>query len=108
MVWLHSLAHSDEEWPYVLVGQEIISNWRHATVMWVSDDLGKSWQRGDLLDYGVGAHDHAGSIEGSFVERQDGSLYLLLRTESGYLLEANSRDGLKWDGCSPMACIQEN
>lgn len=82
----------------VLVGQEIIPQWRHATVMWASDDLGKSWQRGDLLDYGVGAHDHAGSIEGSVIERKDGSLYLLLRTESGYLWEANSRDGLKWDG----------
>jgi sialidase-1 len=82
----------------VLVGQEIIPEWRHATVMWVSDDLGQSWQRGDVLDYGIGAHDHAGSIEGSVVERQDGSLYLLLRTESGYLWEATSRDGLKWTG----------
>ena len=82
----------------VLVGQEIISQWRHATVMWVSDDLGKSWQRGDMLDYGIGRHDHAGSIEGSVVERTDGSLYMLLRTESGFLWEATSRDGLKWTG----------
>jgi lysophospholipase L1-like esterase len=82
----------------VLVGQEIIPQWRHATVMWVSDDLGKSWQRGDMLDYGVGTHDHAGSLEGSVIERRDGSLYLLLRTESGFLWEATSRDGLKWEG----------
>jgi lysophospholipase L1-like esterase len=82
----------------VLVGQEIIPQWRHATVIWASDDLGKTWQRGDLLDYGIGAHDHAGSIEGSVIERKDGSLYLLLRTESGFLWEATSRDGLKWDG----------
>ena len=87
----------------VLVGQEIVSKWRHATVMWVSDDLGKSWQRGDVLDYGVGAHDHAGSIEGSVIERHDGSLYLLMRTESGYLWEANSLDGLKWDGLKQTA-----
>lgn len=82
----------------VLVGQEIIPEWRHATVMWVSDDLGQTWQRGDVLDYGVGAHDHAGSIEGSVVERADGSLYLLLRSESGFLWEATSQDGLKWTG----------
>jgi sialidase-1 len=82
----------------VLVGQEIIPAWRHATVMFVSDDLGKTWQRGDVLDYGIGAHDHAGSIEGSVIERKDGSLYLLLRTESGWLWEATSRDGLKWAG----------
>ncbi len=87
----------------VLVGQEIIPEWRHATVMWVSDDLGKSWQRGDVLDYGVGAHDHAGSIEGSVIERKDGSLYLLLRTESGFLWEATSRDGLKWEGLKQTA-----
>lgn len=82
----------------VLVGQEIIPQWRHATVMSVSDDLGQTWQRGDILDYGVGAHDHAGSIEGSVIEREDGTLYLLLRTESGWLWEATSRDGLKWEG----------
>lgn len=91
----------------VLVGQEIIPAWRHATVMWVSDDLGRSWQRGDVLDYGVGAHDHAGSIEGSVIERQDGSLYLLLRTESGWLWEATSRDGLRWEGLrqSPIKSV---
>jgi lysophospholipase L1-like esterase len=82
----------------VLVGQEIIPQWRHATVMWASDDLGKSWQRGDMLDYGVGTHDHAGSLEGTVIERKDGSLYLLLRTESGFLWEATSLDGLKWTG----------
>lgn len=87
----------------VLVGQEIIPQWRHATVMWASDDLGKTWQRGDVLDYGIGAHDHAGSIEGSVIERKDGSLYLLLRTESGFLWEATSRDGLKWDGLKQTA-----
>lgn len=91
----------------VLVGQEIIPQWRHATVMWVSDDLGKSWQRGDMLDYGVGTHDHAGSLEGSVIERKDGSLYLLLRTESGFLWEAISRDGLKWEGLkqTPIASV---
>jgi sialidase-1 len=82
----------------VLVGQEIIPQWRHATVMWASDDLGRTWQRGDMLDYGVGTHDHAGSLEGSVIERRDGSLHLLLRTESGFLWEAASRDGLKWAG----------
>ncbi len=82
----------------VLVGQEIIPEWRHATVMFVSDDKGKSWKRSNVLDYGVGAHDHAGSIEGTVVERKDGSLYELLRTESGWLYEAESRNGgLLWE-----------
>ena len=85
----------------VLVGQEIIPDWRHVTVMFVSDDKGRSWQRGDLLDYGIGHHDHAGSIEATVIERKDGSLYLLLRTESGFLYEATSLDGLKWEGLKP-------
>ena len=87
----------------VLVGQEIIPQWRHATVMFVSDDLGQTWQRGDTLDYGIGAHDHAGSIEGSVIERKDGTLWLLLRTESGWLWEATSHDGLKWEGLKQSA-----
>jgi len=82
----------------VLIGQEIIPQWRHATVTFASDDQGQTWQRGTMLDYGIGAHDHAGSIEGSVVERKDGSLYLLLRTESGWLWEATSDDGLDWQG----------
>ena len=82
----------------VLVGQEIIPAWRHATVIGVSDDLGKSWQRSNMLDYGIGTHDHAGSLEGTVIERKDGSLYLLLRTEAGFLWEAISRDGLMWEG----------
>ncbi len=85
----------------VLVGQEIIPAWRHATVMFVSDDKGQSWRRSNVLDYGVGHHDHAGSIEGTVLERQDGTLYLLLRTESGWLWESTSRDGLTWENLKP-------
>jgi len=82
----------------VLVGQEIIPAWRHATVMFVSDDKGRTWRRSNVLDIGQGRHDHAGSIEGSVVERKDGSLYQLLRTETGWLYEAVSRDGgLLWE-----------
>lgn len=93
---IHSMIETSKG-RIVLVGQEIIQEWRHATVMFVSDDKGKTWQRSNVLDYGVGHHDHAGSIEGSVIERKDGSLYLLLRTESGYLWEAISTDGgLKW------------
>lgn len=89
----------------VLVGQEIIPQWRHATVIFVSDDQGKTWRRSEMLDYGVGQHDHAGSIEGSVVERKDGSLYLLLRTESGFLYEATSPDGLKWQGLKASSIV---
>ncbi len=81
----------------VLVGQTVIPEWRHATVMFVSDDEGRTWQRSNVLDIGKGRHDHAGSCEATVLERKDGSLYLLLRTEEGWLYEAVSKDGgLKW------------
>lgn len=94
---IHSLIQMNNG-RLILVGQEIIPEWRHATVMFVSDDEGKTWQRSNMLDYGIGTHDHAGSLEGTVIQRKDGSLYLLLRTESGWLWEATSSDGLKWEG----------
>lgn len=81
----------------VLVAQEVIPEWRHATVMFVSDDQGKTWKRSNVLDIGEGRHDHAGSCEGTVIERADGSLYQLIRTETGWLYEASSTDGgLTW------------
>ncbi len=94
---IHSMIETKSK-RIVLVGQEIIPAWRHATVMFVSDDQGKTWQRSNVLDIGQGRHDHAGSIEGAVVERKDGSLYQLLRTETGWLYEAVSRNGgLLWE-----------
>lgn len=82
----------------VLVGQEVIAAWRHATVVFLSDDQGVTWRRSNVLDIGQGRHDHAGSIEGAVVQRKDGSLYQLMRTETGWLYEAVSRNGgLLWE-----------
>ncbi|MEO8497654.1 MAG: exo-alpha-sialidase [Planctomycetota bacterium] len=86
----------------VLVGQEVSPEWRHVTVMFVSDDQGLTWQRSNILDYGRGRHDHAGSIEATVIERHDGTLYQLLRTEAGFLYEATSADGgLLWENLRP-------
>ncbi len=65
--------------------------------MFVSDDEGATWQRSNVLDNGVGRHDHAGSCESTVIQRPDDSLYLLLRNESGFLTESISTDdGLTW------------
>jgi sialidase-1 len=82
----------------VLAAQEVIPAWRHAAYVFVSDDQGKTWKKSNILDIGTGRHDHAGSIEGTLVELGDGSIYQLLRTETGYLYEATSKDdGLTWE-----------
>ena len=81
----------------VLAAQEVIPAWRHATYTYASDDQGQTWNKSNILDIGKGRHDHAGSIEGTLVELRDGSIYQLLRTETGYLYEATSTDGgLTW------------
>jgi len=81
----------------VLAAQEVIPAWRHATYSFVSDDRGQTWRKSNILDIGKGRHDHAGSIEGTLVELRNGSIYQLLRTETGYLYEATSTDGgLTW------------
>ena len=83
----------------VLAAQEVIPAWRHASSTFVSDDKGKTWRQSNILDIGTGHHDHAGSIEGALVELVDGSLYQLLRTETGTLYEARSTNGgLTWEG----------
>ena len=100
---IHSLIET-QSGRLVLVGQEIIPAWRHATVVFVSEDQGRTWQRSNVLDIGQGQHDHAGSIEGTVIERQDGSLYQLLRTETGWLYEAVSRNGgLLWEDFRAVA-----
>ena len=87
----------------VLVSQEITPEWRHAAFTFVSDDQGRTWQRSNLIDCGQGRNSHAGTIEGSVIERHDGSLYMLLRTETGFLWECTSRGGLQWDGLRQTA-----
>ncbi|NLF15996.1 MAG: hypothetical protein GX595_01910 [Lentisphaerae bacterium] len=100
---IHSLIETSRG-RLVLVGQEIIPAWRHATVVFVSDDQGLTWARSNVLDIGEGRHDHAGSIEATVVERADGTLFQLLRTETGWLYEAVSRDGgLLWEGLRPSS-----
>lgn len=97
----------------VLVGQAVSPKWRHTTVMFLSDDEGKTWQRGSVLDIGAGFHDHAGSCEATVIQRTDDSLYMLLRNETGFLTESISTDdGLTWSDQklsalpSVMCCAQ--
>lgn len=98
---IHSMIET-RDGRIVLVAQEVSSDWRHVTVVFVSDDQGITWKRSNVLDYGRGRHDHAGSIEGTVIERRDGTLYQLLRTEAGFLYEATSSDGgLTWVDLRP-------
>ncbi|MDO5553319.1 MAG: exo-alpha-sialidase [Planctomycetia bacterium] len=79
----------------VLVGQTAIP-WGHSSLTYVSDDQGETWQKSDLI-FMPGTGDHSGAMEGTIVERQDHSVYMLIRTTKGAFFESISTDGgLTW------------
>ena len=98
----------------VLVSQQAAANpGRHVTLVFFSDDLGRTWQRGDAIDLGgagnyagkvggLSAATHGGGIEGTVFEKANGELKLLLRVPHGYFHELTSRDGGKqWTASMP-------
>jgi lysophospholipase L1-like esterase len=97
----------------VLVSQVAKANpGRHVTLIYVSDDLGKSWKASEPIDLGmqgnyagkvVGltASTHGGGLEGTVLEKRNGDLKLLLRVPHGHFEEMTSKDGLKWTSAMP-------
>ena len=97
----------------VLVSQQAAANpGRHVTLIYVSDDLGQTWQHSAPIDFGGGGNygtpvtglsgaTHGGAIEGTILEKENGDLKLLLRVPHGYFHELTSRGGLKWGPGTP-------
>ncbi|NBQ58036.1 MAG: hypothetical protein EBU32_06565 [Opitutaceae bacterium] len=97
----------------VLVSQQAAANpGRHVTWIYVSDDLGQTWQKSDPIDFGergnygapvagLSGVTHGGAIEGTLIEKENGDLKLLLRLPHGYFHELTSRGGLKWGPGTP-------
>lgn len=97
----------------VLVSQQARANpGRHITLIYVSDDLGKTWQVGAPIDLGsTGAYGaelkginggtHGGGLEGTVFEKKSGELELLLRVPRGHFEKMTSKDGLVWGSSSP-------
>jgi lysophospholipase L1-like esterase len=97
----------------VLVSQVAKANpGRHVTVTYLSDDLGKTWRVGEVIDLGtegnyagkvagLTAATHGGGIEGTIFEKQAGGAKLLLRVPHGYLHELTSSDGTQWKASMP-------
>jgi sialidase-1 len=86
----------------VFTSQMLLHNpGRHAVVTYRSGDEGKTWERSNVLDLGgVGHHD--GATEATLVERKDGTLWMLLRTNWGRFWQAVSANGGKhWHPVGP-------
>lgn len=74
---------------------------RHSVMTYVSDEDGKTWQEGDLLDLGGNGH-HDGLTEGTVVELEDGRLLQYIRTNWGEFWRAESTDGgRRWHPYGP-------
>lgn len=74
---------------------------RHAVLTYASKDQGRNWRRSNIIDLGGMGH-HDGAIEASLVERRDKSLWMLMRTNWGWLWQSDSIDGgLTWRPIGP-------
>ncbi|MCX7428206.1 MAG: sialidase family protein [Planctomycetia bacterium] len=73
---------------------------RHATFTCVSDDDGKTWLRGNVIDLG-GRGDHVGAMEATVAELAGARVLMLLRTSLDRFWEAYSDDGRYWREIRP-------
>ena len=81
--------------------QDMPTRRRHAVFTCVSDDDGKTWQRGNTIDLG-GRGDHDGAMEPTMAELSNGRVLMLLRTTLGRFWEAYSDDqGRYWREIRP-------
>ena len=81
--------------------QLLLERNRHATRCHVSNDDGKTWREGNILDLGGRGH-HDGAMEATLAELSDGRIYMLIRTNLDYFWEAFSEDhGLYWRTLRP-------
>jgi hypothetical protein len=65
---------------------------RHAVLTYSSDDDGRTWSAGNLIDLGGRGH-HGGVTEPTLTELQDGRIWMLIRTNWGEFWTGYSYDG---------------
>jgi hypothetical protein len=74
---------------------------RHTVLTYRTTDDGVTWQPSNVIDQGGIGH-HGGVSEATVVERRDGTLWMLIRTNWKVFWQATSRDGgLTWTDIGP-------
>jgi sialidase-1 len=74
---------------------------RHTVMTYRTTDDGKTWQASNVIDRGGVGH-HGGVTEATIVQRRDGTLWMLIRTNWKVFWQATSRDGgLTWTDVGP-------
>jgi len=93
----------------IFTAMKLRHNPGHHTVMtYTSSDQGRSWLPSNVLDLGGIGH-HGGISEATLVERRDGALLKLIRTNWGQFWWAVSTDdGLFWHAIGPSGIPASN
>ena len=74
---------------------------RHTVMTYRTTDDGVTWQASNVIDRGGVGH-HGGVSEATIVERRDGTLWMLIRTNWKVFWQATSSDGgLTWTDVGP-------
>ena len=73
---------------------------RHAVLTYASDDDGKTWQPGTIIDLGGRGH-HGGVTEATIEELRNGRVLMLMRTNWGEFWRCLSDDGLHFRDMQP-------
>lgn len=77
----------------VMTSMKLLNNpGRHTVLTYVSDDDGRTWKAGNLIDLGGAGH-HGGVTEPTIVELRDGRVWMLIRTNWGRFWSGYSVDG---------------
>ncbi len=74
---------------------------RHSVLTYTSDDDGQNWAPSNVIDLGDCGH-HGGATESTVIERNDGTLLLIIRTNLMEFWQAISEDqGSSWRSIGP-------
>ena len=84
---------------------------KHVSMVSISDDGGKTWRpsQGECVVDTGGHLMEGGSIEPACVQLRDGRVWMLMRTQGGYLYESYSSDeGETWSAPVPSRFVSSN
>lgn len=78
----------------IVLATMAIRPWEHYIPVFYSDDAGRSWiKSASVVMDGSKINDHDGAMEPKLIERQDGSVFMLIRTTRGTFFRSISDDG---------------
>lgn len=89
------------------------ANSKYVCTVMFSDDNGQTWRHSEDIKIAPGSHpavhNESGAIEPIVIELLDGPVWMLIRTQTGFLFESVSEDGAKtWSTPQPTPFVASN